>query len=133
MPKAVWSRGRPGCQHASLEDVETLAHTVVVAGCTPALALWARSAERWHAGLRVHWRAANSTTALESLARGEIHVAGTHLYDPDSTEYNVPFVRRITRTMRLSSSRWASGKKGSWSAQAIHVTSELSRISYNQV
>src|SRR5215470_17937126 len=80
-----------------LEDVETLAHTVVVAGCTPALALWARSAERGHPGLRVHWLTANSTIALESLARGEIHAAGTHLYDPDSTEYNVPFVRRIMR------------------------------------
>ena len=80
-----------------LDDIDTLAHTVVVAGCTPALALWARSAERWHAGLRVHWLTANSTAALESLARGEIHVAGTHLYDPNSTEYNVPFVRRIIR------------------------------------
>src|SRR5262245_4192874 len=80
-----------------LEDVETLAHTVVVAGCTPALALWARSAERGHTGLRVLWLTANSTTALESLARGEIHMAGTHLYDPASTEYNVPFVRRIMR------------------------------------
>src|SRR5215470_17565633 len=29
-----------------VEDIETLAHTLVVAGCTPALALWARSAER---------------------------------------------------------------------------------------
>ena len=80
-----------------VEDVDTLAHTLVVAGCTPALALWARSAERWHPGLRVHWLTANSTVALESLARGEIHMAGTHLYDPDSTEYNVPFVRRIMR------------------------------------
>jgi molybdate-binding protein len=80
-----------------LEDVDTLAHTLVVAGCAPALALWARSAERWHPGLRVHWLTANSTAALESLARGEIHAAGTHLYDPDSTEYNVPFVRRIMR------------------------------------
>jgi molybdate-binding protein len=80
-----------------MEDIDTLAHTVVVAGCTPALALWARSAERWHPGLRVHWLVANSTTALESLTRGEIHAAGTHLYDPDSTEYNVPFVRRIVQ------------------------------------
>jgi DNA-binding XRE family transcriptional regulator len=80
-----------------LDDVDTLAHTVVVAGCTPAFALWARSAERWHPGLRVHWLAVNSTAALESLARGEIHAAGTHLYDPDSTEHNVPFVRRIIR------------------------------------
>jgi molybdate-binding protein len=78
-----------------VEDIETLAHTVVVAGCTPALALWARSAERGHPGLRVHWLTANSTKALESLARGEIHVAGTHLYDPGSAEYNIPFVRRI--------------------------------------
>jgi molybdate-binding protein len=95
-----------------LEDVETLAHTVVVAGCTPALALWARSAEHWHADLRVHWLAANSTTALESLGRGEIHVAGTHLYDPDSTEYNVPFVRRIMRdraTVLITLGVWEEG------------------------
>jgi molybdate-binding protein/DNA-binding XRE family transcriptional regulator len=95
-----------------MEDIETLAHTVVVAGCTPALALWARSTERWHPGLRVHWLTANSTTALESLARGEIHVAGTHLYDPDSSEYNVPFVRRIIRdraTVLITLGVWEEG------------------------
>ena len=59
-----------------LDDVDTLSHTLVVAGCTPTLALWARSAERWHPGLRVHWLTVNSTAALKSLARGEIHAAG---------------------------------------------------------
>jgi hypothetical protein len=102
-----------------LEDVDTLAHTVVVAGCTPALALWARSAERWHPGLRVHWLAANSTTALESLARGEIHAAGTHRSVQSITSL---LCGGSCGTVRWFSSPWVSGKQGSSSAQAIHAT-----------
>nr|MDQ2732158.1 helix-turn-helix domain-containing protein [Armatimonadota bacterium] len=77
-----------------LDHPDVLARTVVVAGCTPALSLWARSAERWHAGLRVHWTHANSMDALHSLARGEVHAAGLHLLDPASGEYNSSYVRR---------------------------------------
>jgi molybdate-binding protein len=76
-----------------LDDPDTLARTVVLAGCAPVLSLWARSAERWYPGLRVHWTHANSMGALESLARGEVHAAGAHLWDAASGEYNVPFVR----------------------------------------
>ena len=89
------SRGRPDAN--TPPGGQTLAHTVVVAGCTPALALWGRSAERWHADLRVHWRAANSTTALESLARGEIHVAGTRISMTRTAPSITSPVRRITR------------------------------------
>jgi putative molybdopterin biosynthesis protein len=78
-----------------LDEPENLARTVVIAGCTPALSLWARSAERWHPGLRVHWIHANSTDALESLARGEVHAAGVHLIDAETGEFNVPSVRRV--------------------------------------
>lgn len=78
-----------------LDEPENLARTVVIAGCTPALSLWARSAERWHPGLRVHWIHANSTEALESLARGEVHAAGVHLVDSETGEANIPSVRRI--------------------------------------
>jgi putative molybdopterin biosynthesis protein len=78
-----------------LDDPEALARTVVLAGCTPMLSLWARSAERWFPGLRVHWSHANSTEALRSLARGEVHAAGIHLCDPATGEYNAPFVRQI--------------------------------------
>lgn len=76
-----------------LDDPSKLRHTVVLAGCTPALSLWARAAERWHPELRVHWTFANSMTALHSLCRGEIHVAGMHLYSPQTEEHNAPFVR----------------------------------------
>ncbi len=78
-----------------LDAPENLLRTAVVAGCTPALSLWARAAERWHPGLRVHWIFANSTDGLQRLARGEVHAAGVHLYDPRTKEHNVPFVRRL--------------------------------------
>ena len=55
------------------------AGTVVIAGCAPELALWARAAEARHPGLRVVCLPANSVTALELLRRGAVHVAGVHL------------------------------------------------------
>jgi putative molybdopterin biosynthesis protein len=77
-----------------LDDPDSLRRTVALAGCTPVLSLWARAAERWHPGLRVAWRFANSTEALAALARGEVHAAGVHLVDPHSGQHNAPFVRR---------------------------------------
>lgn len=78
-----------------LEDLESLSQTVVVAGCAPALSMWAKAAERRWPGLSVLSRYANSEDALRRLARGEVHVAGVHLYDPTTGEFNSPFVRRL--------------------------------------
>ena len=77
-----------------LDDPETLGRAAVLAGCAPALSLWARSAEQWQPGLRVHWIHANSTAALASLASGAVHGAGLHLYDAATGESNVPFARK---------------------------------------
>lgn len=77
-----------------LDDQTTLLRTVVLAGCTPVLSLWARAAERWYPGLRVHWVFANSTAALQGLLRGEVHGAGVHVADPITGEYNTPLVHQ---------------------------------------
>ncbi len=77
-----------------LDSPETLARAALIAGCAPALSLWARTAEQWQPGLRVHWIHQNSTAALASLARGEAHGAGLHLYDAATGESNLPFARR---------------------------------------
>ncbi|MBF2067288.1 MAG: helix-turn-helix domain-containing protein [Calothrix sp. C42_A2020_038] len=77
-----------------LDDPKKLYNTVVLAGCSPALSLWARAAERWHPELRVHLTFANSMTALQRLCRGEIHIAGMHLYCSETGEHNTPFVHR---------------------------------------
>jgi molybdate-binding protein/DNA-binding XRE family transcriptional regulator len=76
-----------------LDDVDKLHNTVVIAGCTPVLSLLARATERWHPKLRIHYRFAHSGAALRSLCRGEVHIAGMHLYDADTGEHNIPFVR----------------------------------------
>ena len=76
-----------------LDDMDKLHNTVVIAGCTPVLSLLARATERWHPKLRIHYRFAHSTAALRSLCRGEVHIAGMHLYNADTGEHNIPFVR----------------------------------------
>ncbi len=78
-----------------LDAPDSLARTVLIAGCSPAISLWTRSAQRWHPGLRPAWIHANSTRALETLAHGEVHIAGLHLCDPQTGEDNVPFVRDL--------------------------------------
>lgn len=78
-----------------MDDPRNLAKTAVLAGCTPALSLWARAAERRHMGLRVHWSFANSMQALHSLSRGEVHAAGLHLSDPIAGEDNTAHVRAV--------------------------------------
>ena len=50
---------------------------------------------RRHSGLRTIATYAGSLAGLMALARGEAHVAGCHLLDEESGEYNLPFVRRV--------------------------------------
>ncbi|GAA6615797.1 substrate-binding domain-containing protein [Scytonema sp. NUACC26] len=76
-----------------LDDINKLHNTVAIAGCTPVLSLLARATERYHPQLRVHYHFAHSMAALHSLCRGEVHIAGMHLYDPQTGEHNIPFVR----------------------------------------
>ncbi|MEA5573710.1 substrate-binding domain-containing protein [Calothrix sp. UHCC 0171] len=78
-----------------LDDVDKLHNTVVIAGCAPVISLWARATEHWHPQLRVNYTFANSMAALHSLCRGEVHIAGMHLYDSQTGEHNVPFAREI--------------------------------------
>lgn len=93
--EGAWDGSAATIRVRTLDDPDTLRRSVMLAGCTPALSLWARAAERWNPGLRVHWTFANSMDALQRLARGEVHAAGVHLYDPASDSFNAPFVRQV--------------------------------------
>ncbi|KKD37335.1 substrate-binding domain-containing protein [Limnoraphis robusta] len=91
---------------------ETINQTVAVAGCTPVLSLWARVAEYWYPNLRVYWSFANSMDALERLCRGEVHIAGMHLYSPETDSYNVSFVREAVinqRAVLINLGVWEEG------------------------
>ena len=69
-----------------LDAPDALQATIALAGCTPALSLLARAAERRHPGLRVHWTYANSSDALARLASGAVHLAGIHFSDAEGAD-----------------------------------------------
>jgi putative molybdopterin biosynthesis protein len=93
-------------------DAELPERTVVVLGCDPALALLGAHLARRYPAYRLMWVERSSMAALRLLASGEAHAAGTHLWDPDTGEYNVPYVQRELSGRRLvivTLSEWQQG------------------------
>ncbi|MSP78277.1 MAG: helix-turn-helix domain-containing protein, partial [Dehalococcoidia bacterium] len=69
------------------------APALVMAGCDPSVSLLA-PALLMH-GVRLLWTEEGSQAALQSLAHDEAHVAGCHLWDSATGQYNVPWVKRL--------------------------------------
>lgn len=74
---------------------EHLNKKVLLLGCDPALAILGAHASRWMADARVQCRFASSHLALERLAAGYAHIAGTHLHNPTSVESNVTLAQEV--------------------------------------
>jgi molybdate-binding protein len=85
---------------------------ILVLGCDPALGLLSAWLSERRPDARVIWLHAPSMAALEVLAQGGAHLAGTHLLDERSREFNVPFVRALfphRSTMVINLARWEEG------------------------
>src|SRR6267378_3618199 len=65
---------------------------LVLAGCDPATGLLARMVEKI-SGVEIVSAAASSKLALTWLSEGKAHIAGSHLEDPKTGEFNLPFIR----------------------------------------
>jgi molybdate-binding protein/DNA-binding XRE family transcriptional regulator len=66
---------------------------LVLAGCDPATGLLSRMVEKI-SGVEIVSAAASSKLALTWLAEGKVHIAGSHLEDPRTGEFNLPFLRK---------------------------------------
>jgi putative molybdopterin biosynthesis protein len=77
-----------------LAPSERLERTVILMGCDPAFEILGQHVSRMDTGARVHCRFASSHRAVESLAQGTTHVAGTHLHNTGEAESNVVFAGR---------------------------------------
>ena len=66
---------------------------LVLAGCDPATSLLSRMVERI-SGVEIVSAAASSKLSLSWLCEGKAHIAGSHLEDPKSGEFNLPFIRK---------------------------------------
>jgi len=66
---------------------------LALAGCDPATGLLSRMVEKI-SGVEIVSAAASSKLALTWLSEGKVHIAGSHLEDPKSGEFNLPFIRK---------------------------------------
>lgn len=74
-----------------LASSEQLDQSIILLGCDPAFDILGHHISRLSPSARVHCRFASSHRAIDGLARGYAHVAGTHLHNTGKTESNVVF------------------------------------------
>jgi putative molybdopterin biosynthesis protein len=80
---AVFAREEPGARKR-----------LVLAGCDPATGLLARMVEKI-GGVEIVSAAASSKLALTWLSQDKVHIAGSHLEDPKTGEFNLPYIRQV--------------------------------------
>ena len=66
---------------------------LVLAGCDPATGLLSRMVEKT-SGVEIVSAAAASKLAISWLKEGKVHIAGSHLEDPKTGEFNLPYIRK---------------------------------------
>ena len=66
---------------------------LVLAGCDPASGLLSNMVEKI-SGVEVICAGASSKLALTWLVEGKVHIAGSHLEDEKTGEFNLPFIRK---------------------------------------
>ena len=98
IPEADGVIKRPGRTNGRADLVvlakdEAAQRRLVLAGCDPATGLLARMVEKI-SGVEIVSAAASSKLALTWLSEGKAHIAGSHLEDAKTGEFNLPFIRK---------------------------------------
>jgi putative molybdopterin biosynthesis protein len=82
-----------------LRGVEDIENTVVVTGSHDlALDLLASHLRRKHPNMTLSSSNVGSLGGLLAVERGEAHMAGSHLMDEDTGEYNISYIKRYIRS-----------------------------------
>jgi len=81
---------------AIMLDDSSADKTLLIAGCDPAVSLLADELLR-NSGITLVAVPCSSTEALGLLRAGKVHIAGMHLRDGKSGDYNLPQIRRGLR------------------------------------
>ena len=89
----VERRKRQAEVHLFQDDLED-AKRLLIAGCDPGISLLAQHLGRFE-GVDLVMAPSSSRQALEWLKEGRVHVAGSHLRDTSTGEYNLPTVKRL--------------------------------------
>jgi putative molybdopterin biosynthesis protein len=95
-----------------LRSRSALRDNIIAAGCDPAIGLLSAWLGEHHAQSKLTWLYSPSLAALRALGRREVHLAGAHLLDEGSGEFNIPFVRSIVpgeSVLIINLARWEEG------------------------
>lgn len=109
---------------------EEIDSTVLVAGCDPAVSLLGEWIARTSRPASVVAIPCGSAEALAALAGGRAHIAGIHLRDPKSGDYNLAPARRALgrRTAMVRFARWEIGlATAAGNPRSIRVIADLAR------
>ena len=93
-------------------DRRTVDQEISVAGCDPAIFLAGEHLRREKGQASVVGWTMGSMAALHALERGEVHVAGLHLFDPVSGESNMPFLKRTLKGTAYDVVTFATWEEG---------------------
>lgn len=93
-------------------DRRAIEQEISVAGCDPAIFLAGEHLRRQKDQTSVVGWTMGSMTALRALQRGEVHVAGLHLYDPVTGESNLPVLRRVLNGFSYDVVTFATWEEG---------------------
>jgi putative molybdopterin biosynthesis protein len=97
MADGVVVESSPRSQQAGVrvfqDDLE-IEKRLLIAGCDPGISFLVQHLARFE-NVDLIVAQSSSLQALEWLKQGKVHVAGTHLRDSSSGEYNLPVIRRM--------------------------------------
>ncbi len=86
-----------------LRSKEEIENTVVCIGSHDnALDLLANILKKRHPGYSLSSAHVGSMGGLMALKKGEAHMAGTHLLDEETGEYNIPFIKRLLGDKKIA-------------------------------
>jgi putative molybdopterin biosynthesis protein len=109
---------------------EAAQRRLILAGCDPATSLLSRMVEK-ASGVEIVSAAASSKLALAWLKEGKVHIAGSHLEDPKTGEFNLPFLRREFPNEHFSVVTFARWEEGlivtSGNPKSIRKVEDLAR------
>ena len=115
-----------------LKNRETVRRKIVVAGCDPAMFLAAEHVRKKNQDDLVPCLM-GSSGAIAALKRGEVHVAGVHLADERSGNWNLPYLERNLKGMDCLVVTFAHWEEGlivkSGNPKKIRTVADLARSS----
>ena len=91
---------------------EQVERTALLLGCDPSLKILTTHVERHTADVRLTWLQASSQAALDAIAAGEAHIAGSHLPDRAGGDFNVAQARQALANsggLMVTYANWEQG------------------------